>query len=401
MHVTPSGPQQGERILHQQVANSCGAASNPFQQQCPVTSAAPAAANSPASAANGDAGSDTGNEQHRPQPACLDKSSPGANELVAAYGSRKRTRAAVEAGQFVEFAAADLQPLQYDSDELQSPPTRKNPAVSQPALTQRQQQQQQVSEAFNPLMAMAAAFAAGAVVPPPAPAVPAADAAGVVPGHLLCALLQQGMLLQQQQQASSNGVLSSQSTETAPYAWLKDSLDAAGSHTAIATAAANWGRDQFAHQAAHIQQQQQLQSLVATAQSSHEGAVVSADVAQQQGLQVAGDLGQQQQPAGADPAAAATATAGAAAPTAVKADPVDASVPQHQQLLWAAAGQNDRPHKQQRSSRMVWDGALHLRFMQAAMALGVDTVTPKALLQALQEPWLSRENVASHLQKYR
>eukprot|EP00775_Hariotina_reticulata_P003217 gene3217-3494_t len=50
---------------------------------------------------------------------------------------------------------------------------------------------------------------------------------------------------------------------------------------------------------------------------------------------------------------------------------------------------------------MVWDAALHLRFMQAAMALGVDTVTPKALLQALQEPWLSRENVASHLQKYR
>ncbi|KAF6255431.1 hypothetical protein COO60DRAFT_211467 [Scenedesmus sp. NREL 46B-D3] len=32
---------------------------------------------------------------------------------------------------------------------------------------------------------------------------------------------------------------------------------------------------------------------------------------------------------------------------------------------------------------------------------GVDVVTPKALLQALDEAWLSRENVASHLQKYR
>eukprot|EP00879_Flechtneria_rotunda_P019831 GHRR01020845.1.p1 GENE.GHRR01020845.1~~GHRR01020845.1.p1 ORF type:complete len:381 (+),score=162.78 GHRR01020845.1:401-1543(+) len=57
--------------------------------------------------------------------------------------------------------------------------------------------------------------------------------------------------------------------------------------------------------------------------------------------------------------------------------------------------------RQQRSKRMVWDAALHLRFMEAAMALGVDTATPKALLQALNDPWLSRENVASHLQKYR
>jgi SHAQKYF class myb-like DNA-binding protein len=50
---------------------------------------------------------------------------------------------------------------------------------------------------------------------------------------------------------------------------------------------------------------------------------------------------------------------------------------------------------------VVWDALLHLRFMEACMALGVDVVTPKALLQALDEAWLSRENVASHLQKYR
>lgn len=71
-----------------------------------------------------------------------------------------------------------------------------------------------------------------------------------------------------------------------------------------------------------------------------------------------------------------------------------------------AAAVGDRPLHQQssrqhRTSRMVWDASLHLRFMEACLVLGVDTVTPKALLQALDEPWLSRENVASHLQKYR
>jgi SHAQKYF class myb-like DNA-binding protein len=101
---------------------------------------------------------------------------------------------------------------------------------------------------------------------------------------------------------------------------------------------------------------------------------------------------QQQQTAGTH--------AGAEAPNTLAAA-------QQQQQAAAAAAQDRQQQQQQqqfrqhRSSRVVWDALLHLRFMEACMALGVDIVTPKALLQALDEAWLSRENVASHLQKYR
>ncbi|KAJ0236669.1 Signal transduction response regulator [Hirschfeldia incana] len=50
--------------------------------------------------------------------------------------------------------------------------------------------------------------------------------------------------------------------------------------------------------------------------------------------------------------------------------------------------------------RVVWSVELHQQFVAAVNQLGVDTV-PKKILEMMNVPGLTRENVASHLQKYR
>ena len=51
--------------------------------------------------------------------------------------------------------------------------------------------------------------------------------------------------------------------------------------------------------------------------------------------------------------------------------------------------------------RMVWTNALHKRFAKAVDTLGLHTAVPKAIMELMQVPGLTRENIASHLQKYR
>ncbi|KAM0930444.1 hypothetical protein ACQ4PT_001121 [Festuca glaucescens] len=51
--------------------------------------------------------------------------------------------------------------------------------------------------------------------------------------------------------------------------------------------------------------------------------------------------------------------------------------------------------------RVSWTGELHNRFLEVVNRLGVDRAVPKAILQMMNVHNLSRENVASHLQKYR
>ncbi|PKI50315.1 hypothetical protein CRG98_029286 [Punica granatum] len=62
--------------------------------------------------------------------------------------------------------------------------------------------------------------------------------------------------------------------------------------------------------------------------------------------------------------------------------------------------QNDAmpPMKKQ---RVVWDAALHALFVSAVMKLGGNKAVPKKILELMNIPGLTRENVASHLQKYR
>ncbi|XP_075516571.1 two-component response regulator ARR1-like [Primulina tabacum] len=51
--------------------------------------------------------------------------------------------------------------------------------------------------------------------------------------------------------------------------------------------------------------------------------------------------------------------------------------------------------------RVVWSSELHLKFMDAVNKLGLEKAVPKKILELMNVPTLTRENVASHLQKYR
>ncbi|CAA0817543.1 Two-component response regulator ARR2 [Striga hermonthica] len=51
--------------------------------------------------------------------------------------------------------------------------------------------------------------------------------------------------------------------------------------------------------------------------------------------------------------------------------------------------------------RVVWSVELHQQFVSAVNQLGIDKAVPKKILELMNVPGLSRENVASHLQKYR
>ncbi|KAF3618067.1 Two-component response regulator ARR1 [Capsicum annuum] len=51
--------------------------------------------------------------------------------------------------------------------------------------------------------------------------------------------------------------------------------------------------------------------------------------------------------------------------------------------------------------RVVWSVELHQQFVQAVHQLGIDKAVPKKILELMNVPGLTRENVASHLQKYR
>lgn len=51
--------------------------------------------------------------------------------------------------------------------------------------------------------------------------------------------------------------------------------------------------------------------------------------------------------------------------------------------------------------RLVWTPRLHKRFVEAVEKVGVDKAVPKTVMQMMGVSGLTRDNVASHLQKYR
>ncbi|XP_065856260.1 two-component response regulator ORR21 [Euphorbia lathyris] len=51
--------------------------------------------------------------------------------------------------------------------------------------------------------------------------------------------------------------------------------------------------------------------------------------------------------------------------------------------------------------RVVWSVELHEQFVNAVTHLGIDKAVPKGILELMNVPGLTRENVASHLQKFR
>ncbi|CAM8889340.1 hypothetical protein QQ045_024319 [Rhodiola kirilowii] len=62
--------------------------------------------------------------------------------------------------------------------------------------------------------------------------------------------------------------------------------------------------------------------------------------------------------------------------------------------------ENDDPSAQKKP-RVVWSIELHRKFVAAVNHLGVDKAVPKRILELMNVEKLTRENVASHLQKYR
>ncbi|KAG8058293.1 hypothetical protein GUJ93_ZPchr0002g24280 [Zizania palustris] len=55
----------------------------------------------------------------------------------------------------------------------------------------------------------------------------------------------------------------------------------------------------------------------------------------------------------------------------------------------------------QKKPRVVWSGELHRKFVAAVNQLGIEKAVPKKILDLMNAENITRENVASHLQKYR
>ncbi|KAL7588179.1 hypothetical protein Lser_V15G41411 [Lactuca serriola] len=63
---------------------------------------------------------------------------------------------------------------------------------------------------------------------------------------------------------------------------------------------------------------------------------------------------------------------------------------------------DEEPYNVERKKqRLVWTDELHQQFLDAVEQLGNNNAVPKKVLELMNVPGLTRENVASHLQKYR
>ncbi|KAJ4883465.1 Homeodomain-like superfamily protein [Raphanus sativus] len=68
---------------------------------------------------------------------------------------------------------------------------------------------------------------------------------------------------------------------------------------------------------------------------------------------------------------------------------------------FAADSTGDEPARTLKRPRLVWTPQLHKRFVDAVAHLGIKNAVPKTIMQLMSVDGLTRENVASHLQKYR
>ncbi|XP_047326714.1 transcription factor PCL1-like [Impatiens glandulifera] len=70
-------------------------------------------------------------------------------------------------------------------------------------------------------------------------------------------------------------------------------------------------------------------------------------------------------------------------------------------LQTADNGCDDASGKATKRPRLVWTPQLHKRFVDVVAHLGIKNAVPKTIMQLMNVEGLTRENVASHLQKYR
>ncbi|CAD6336293.1 unnamed protein product [Miscanthus lutarioriparius] len=65
------------------------------------------------------------------------------------------------------------------------------------------------------------------------------------------------------------------------------------------------------------------------------------------------------------------------------------------------ADEDNKNTSTQKKHRVQWCGELHRKFVQAVNQIGMDRAVPKKILEVMNVEGLTKENVASHLQKYR
>ncbi|OEL30943.1 Two-component response regulator ORR25 [Dichanthelium oligosanthes] len=65
------------------------------------------------------------------------------------------------------------------------------------------------------------------------------------------------------------------------------------------------------------------------------------------------------------------------------------------------ADENKENTSTQKRQRVKWTGELHRKFVKAVDLIGINRAAPKNILEVMNVDGLTRENVASHLQKYR
>ncbi|MED6180539.1 hypothetical protein PIB30_011051 [Stylosanthes scabra] len=63
--------------------------------------------------------------------------------------------------------------------------------------------------------------------------------------------------------------------------------------------------------------------------------------------------------------------------------------------------QQQQPNTPNKKPRFVWTNERHQKFVDAVFHLGIDKAVPKKIMELMDMPQLTRENVASHLQKFR
>eukprot|EP00232_Nephroselmis_pyriformis_P029056 CAMPEP_0182864236 /NCGR_PEP_ID=MMETSP0034_2-20130328/7064_1 /TAXON_ID=156128 /ORGANISM="Nephroselmis pyriformis, Strain CCMP717" /LENGTH=314 /DNA_ID=CAMNT_0024996487 /DNA_START=115 /DNA_END=1055 /DNA_ORIENTATION=+ len=66
-----------------------------------------------------------------------------------------------------------------------------------------------------------------------------------------------------------------------------------------------------------------------------------------------------------------------------------------------AGDEEDEDFATMKKARVVWSVELHQQFVNAVNQLGIEKAVPKRILDLMNVSGLTRENVASHLQKYR
>ena len=71
------------------------------------------------------------------------------------------------------------------------------------------------------------------------------------------------------------------------------------------------------------------------------------------------------------------------------------------ELKDGSGGDEDEDSGTLKKPRVVWSAELHQQFVTAVNQLGIDKAVPKRILDLMGVQGLTRENVASHLQKYR